>query len=86
MHKTLVSRIYAPAQRHDKDEFWKHLIELNTFINTPWCLVGDVNKLGAPNEKKGGGQILSINKFERINNSLATIEAELAFVNGKLFI
>ena len=56
MHKTLVSRIYAPAQRHDKDEFWKHLIELNTFINTPWCLVGDVNKLGAPNEKKGGGK------------------------------
>jgi len=50
----IVSGIYSLAQIRDKDQFWEHLTDLNTVFDIPWCLMGDLNELGSPEEKKGG--------------------------------
>ena len=46
---SIISRTYVLAQLRDKDEFWEHLIEFNTFIDIPWCLIGD----SYPMKKRG---------------------------------
>ena len=54
--------IYAPAQLWHKDQIWEHSVELSTAIDSPWCLIGDFNEIGAPNGKKGG-QLSLYNKY-----------------------
>jgi len=51
---SVVSSVYAPAQTHDKDNFWSHLVYLNSIIDYLWCLVGDFNELEYPDDKAGG--------------------------------
>ena len=50
----VVSGIYAPAKNHGNDAFWAHLLELNSIIDCPWCLIGDFNDIEDFSEKKGG--------------------------------
>jgi len=80
----VISSIYAPAQLWFKDQFWDHLVELNSVIDSPWCLVGDFNEIGAPNEKKGGTTPTN-SKFLRLNNFLDTIQAESIPMDGRVF-
>jgi len=72
--KLVISGVYAPAQQRDKDSFWSHLLQMNTIIDLPWCLIGDFNELANPVKKKGG-QRYPITKFARLNNFMDTINA-----------
>ena len=63
---------------------WDHLEELKNVIDVSWCLVGNFNELATPNEKNGG-KILPNSKYQRLNNFIATINAESIQVNGNLF-
>ena len=60
---SICSGIDATAQRRDKEPFWNHLLQLNTVIDIPWCIIGDFNELASPYEKLGGRQQSSIDKF-----------------------
>jgi len=71
---SVVSGIYAPARLQDKDSFWNHLVQMNTAIDLPWCIIGDCNELANPSEKRGG-QRLPPSKFRRLNNFMDTINA-----------
>jgi len=51
---SIISGVYAPAQAHDKDSFWTHLLQLNGVFDLPWCIIGDFNELAKPSEKRGG--------------------------------
>ena len=80
----VISGIYAPAQPRDKDQFWDHLVELNSVIDSPWCLIGDFNEIGAPADKRGG--ITPANsKFLRLNHFLDTIHAGSIPVDGRVY-
>jgi len=50
----IVSAVYASAQSKDKDCFWNHLLQMNNVVDFPWCIIGDLNELANPTEKKGG--------------------------------
>jgi len=80
----VISNIYAPAQLRHKEYFWEHLIELNNVIDSPWCLISDLNEIGAPNEKRGGITPAD-SKFKRLNHFLEAINAESVPVDGRLF-
>jgi len=54
---SVVSMIYAPAQASHKLQFWERLGEIDTVIDSPWCLLGDFNEIEGPNEKRGPGFI-----------------------------
>ena len=47
---------------------------MNTVIDLPWCLIGDLNELANLAEKKGVQLILSL-KFARLNNFTDMINA-----------
>jgi len=51
---SIISGVYAPAQPQDKECFWIHLVQLNNVIDLPWCIIGDLNELAYPLEKRGG--------------------------------
>ena len=51
---SVIFGLYGPAQKRDKHSFWDKLIELNTVIDLPWCLIGDLNEILSPDEKLGG--------------------------------
>jgi len=51
--KTIVSGVYTRIQIQHKDQFFEHLAELSTAIDSPWCLIEDFNEIKAPNEKRG---------------------------------
>jgi len=55
---SIISGIYASAQQRDKEPFWNHLLQLNTVINLPCCIIGDFNALTSPFEKRGADNIL----------------------------
>jgi len=48
----IVSGVYAPAQFRDKDPFWNQLIQFNSVVDLPWCLIGDFNEITSPGEKR----------------------------------
>ena len=80
---SVVSRVYTPTQNYDQDNFQSHLIELNVVIDDPWCLLGDFKELTSANEKKGG-HIPTDNKYQRLNDFLAKINAKSIQVNGNI--
>ena len=51
---SIISGVYAPAQTQDKYRFWNQLKQLNNVIDLPWCIIGDLNELANPTEKRGG--------------------------------
>jgi len=53
----IISGVYAPAQLGQKESFWQHLADLNTVIDSPWCLIGDFNELEDSSEKRGGSSL-----------------------------
>ena len=73
--KIVFSGNYAPTQIGGKDQFWEHLTHLNTVFDIPWCLMGDLNELGSPEEKKGG-ELLPRSKFYRLNHFLTEIDVD----------
>ena len=81
---SIVSGIYAPAQPREKTQFWEQLTHLNEVFDVPWCLLGDFNELGSPEEKKGG-QPLSFGKYQRLNKFISDINAETIQVKGSIF-
>ena len=80
----IVSGIYAPAQIGDKDQFCEHLTHLNIVFEIPWCLIGDLNELGSPEEKKWG-QLLDRSKFQRLNHFLTEINVDSIAIKGNIF-
>ena len=63
--------------------FWNHVFELNEVIDIPWCLIGDVNELANPCEKREG-QNYSSSKFLRLNNFISRINVASVLVSGSL--
>jgi len=80
----IISGVYGPAQIMDKDEFWTSLSQMNTVVDLPWCIIGDLNELAAPSEKKGGLNH-SLAKYERLNRFLAHINAISVPSKGQAF-
>ena len=52
-----LSSVYGPIKVSKKSAFWNHLLELNTIIDTPWCLLGDFNELEESLDKEGGSLV-----------------------------
>ena len=69
---SIISGVYAPAQYQDKDRFWDHLAQLHQVFDLPWCIIGDMNELANPMEKKGGKRYPP-SKFIRLNRFLDRI-------------
>jgi len=40
LQNLVISRIYAPLQPREKNEFWNRLVEFSSVIDLPWCLMG----------------------------------------------
>ena len=70
----IISGVYAPAQPQDKDNFWQQLVQMNNLVDLPWCIIGDLNELATPSEKKGG-ICYPPSKYSRLNNFMDNIHA-----------
>ncbi|KAK9006996.1 hypothetical protein V6N11_019324 [Hibiscus sabdariffa] len=46
--------IYAPLYTEGKRKFWETLASLRNDVNAKWCVLGDFNVVGSPEEKHGG--------------------------------
>ena len=71
---SIISGVYAPAQFHDKGCFWQHLEHMNDVIDLPWCIIGDLNELANPSEKRGGKRYPP-SRFARLNNFMNRLNA-----------
>ena len=60
---SLISYIYGPAQKWEKQQFWTQLHALNSMIDIPWCIIGDLNEIALPEDKIGGSLLLT-NRFQ----------------------
>jgi len=49
----VVSGVYGPVQKQEREHFWANLVQMNNVIDIPWCIVGDFNELETQAEKKG---------------------------------
>jgi len=81
---SIISGIYAPAQTCHKDGFWTHLRNLNSVIDTPWCLIGDFNELECPADKQGGPMATQA-RFNRLPSFLNLCQAISLPVLGRSF-
>ena len=41
----VISGVYGPAQCREKEPFWAKLEQLNSVIDLPWCIIGNLNEL-----------------------------------------
>ena len=80
-----MSYIYRPAQEIDKDVIWNHLIGVNTILDLPWCIIGDLNEMECLPDKIGGTH-LTLDKVLRMCTFLESIDGESAPPIGWLFI
>jgi len=81
---SIISGVYAPTQSYDKDRFWDQLMQLHHVIDLPWCILGDLNELANPSEKKGG-KTYPLSKFARLNNFMTKINGVLVPFTGYPF-
>ena len=78
---SIISGVYAPAQLQDKDSFWDQLAQMHHVFDIPWCIMGDLNELANPSEKKGG-KWYPLSKFARLNRFLESINGISVLVTG----
>jgi len=81
----LLSAVYAPARKNQKDAFWKHLYHLHNSIDKPWCIMGDFNEMLNVSEKIGGTP-LTPSKVQRLNDFLHYSNSFDATVQGRLLL
>ncbi|KAJ8441450.1 hypothetical protein Cgig2_023636 [Carnegiea gigantea] len=83
-NQCIIAAVYAPAQTHEKNDFWHHLMSLNDIFHIPWSVLGNFNEM-LHVSKKIGGVPLSASKLYRLNNFLSTCKALDTNVQGRDF-
>ncbi|XP_060972295.1 uncharacterized protein LOC133038223 [Cannabis sativa] len=71
--------IYGEPKRSLRFNTWKLIHDLAIFSQLPWCLIGDLNNIGSPSEKKGGRPYPSslIAGFQEVLQSCDLIDLDL---------
>ena len=64
---------YAPPNESSKDQFWSEISSFILNCHMPCILMGDLNEITNPTEKKGGVTPTN-NKFIRLNNFINQCE------------
>ncbi|KAJ8428538.1 hypothetical protein Cgig2_003786 [Carnegiea gigantea] len=77
----LVSGVYGPTKAREKDLFWEHLNRMNSVIDLPWMIVGDLNELELLTDKQGDTPP-SLQRMERLASFLSTTRAESIIVRA----
>lgn len=53
--------VYGPPPQQNRDSFWVRISSLTASMESPWCILGDLNVLMHSHENYGGSQTTDIN-------------------------
>lgn len=67
-NEVLLTGMHAPSNGMQRRSFWQEIKEDIPPASTPWLVIGDLNEVVSPSEKKGGrpfnaSQALHLNQF-----------------------
>lgn len=68
--------LYAPAENHEKNDFWTALICYVNSLSLPYIILGDFNEISSKNDKLGGASFNYnlLNIMNMLKDSLRCIE------------
>lgn len=81
----VITGVYGPTKKEEKDVFWEHLNRHCQRYQQPWIVIGDLNELYCHGDKKGGNRV-TFSRMRRLNEFFLAHKLENIPFNGSQYM